>query len=268
MILNTQAKWASGTSYITVPEGIERGQYIYECFLTGTVSITSEAGGIINKVPISTTCLQEISFPEEGELFGSQVVYVLDEINNKQLVVAVLPGQNQTADNQENEYVIRRRFINSVCEIRLNPVQETISINVIGDSPNFLINNAKGSIQIVADKIEEEFNTSFEKVEVLKQLLVGNKNKFTRIVQSDEQVLIESNKFVLTKQEEPFVQGKVLKTFLDKFIDKVSEITVATSIGTQPILNKTDVVLLKQETEKILSKNFFMKKNDEDANAR
>lgn len=260
--LHPQIKWETGTSYITIPEGIERGQYVFECFMTGLVSITSEAGGIINKVPITKSTLQEIHFPDEGELFGSQVVYVLDQIHNKQIVVGVLPGENENADNQENEFVIKRKFNDAVCELRLNPIQETISLTVTGDSPNIYVSNPKGTIEIVGDKKDETFNTSFEKIETLKQLLVGNKNKFTRIVQSDTEVLVESDKFVLTKEEEPFAQGNVLKDFLDKFIQTVADATVATSIGTQPLINKIQILQLKEETKNILSKYYFMKKND------
>ncbi len=260
--LSTNNKWIAGVAYITVPENVDRDQYILDCFMTGTVSITSEAGGVINNIAISKSCLQQIEFPE-NEAFGSSVVYVLDEFNNKQIVVGVLQSEEENSNNEENEYVIKRRFKNSICEIRLNPNDEAISILISGDSPVIFIKNSKGIIEIESSVKKETYNTSYERCELSKQTLVGNLNKYSRIVQSDTEILVEIDKFVLTKEEEAFAQGNILKDFLDKFIETVGNSTVFTSIGEQPLVNKVDILKLKEETKNILSKYFFMKKNED-----
>jgi len=260
--LNSQEKWMTGISYITVPKTADRTEFIHDCYMTGTVSITSEAGGIINKVPVSKGCMQLIEFPEEGETFGSQVVYVLDRIHNKQIVIDVLQNEDENSNNEENEYVIKRKFGDSVCEIRLNPVHESISITTSGDSPDILINNSKGSIETVSNIKKDTAVVSNEKYEVVKQIIVGNSNKYSRIIQTDTNILVEIDKFVLSKEEQAFVLGNVLKEFFDKVLDTIANSTVSTAIGVQSLINKLDILKLKEETKKFLSENFFMKNNE------
>lgn len=260
--LHSQSKWVCGISYITIPIDVDRDEHIQNCFMTGTVSILSEAGGIINNIAISEDVLQRISFPDDGTLFGSQVFFVNDPIHNKQVIIAKLQDESENSDNEENEYVIKRKFGDtSYCEIRINPKNEAVSITSFGDNPNIQFSSVGGTYAIVSTEVKINAVTCLEQFEQAKQTLVGNSKQYSRVLQNDQGILFELNKFIIGNQDQPMILGKVFKDLFDNFIQAVSEATVMVQGTPMPLLNAAEIAAFKAQTETILSTVGFVKSN-------
>lgn len=76
-----------------------------------------------------------------------------------------------------------------------------------------------------------------------------NNNKLTIDTLDEGEILLGNDKV-----SEPVLLGKKTRDFLEEFISEVSAITVTTSLGTMPILNKIQVEKLKLKLDDLMSK--------------
>lgn len=91
----------------------------------------------------------------------------------------------------------------------------------------------------------------------------ADSNKFfdkEHTVNAAESHNINTKKVSINGGDQPFVLGKVLKDFLDDFIDEVSKSTVSTALGQMPLLNAEQIVAYKEKTQKLLSEIAFIDK--------
>ena len=81
------------------------------------------------------------------------------------------------------------------------------------------------------------------------------KDEFGNVISvKDGYATINSKKVNLGEGKEPILLGNTTKEFLNKVLTAISSITVATSLGVMPIINKAQVELLKKDLESLLSK--------------
>lgn len=212
-----------GIGYITLPSDIDRDRYIALSLRSCTVSIRTNDGAYYNDVPVSFPVLDYIQFPSTIEELGSPVVYINDTIRDRIIIVGILPQQGDLQDRREDDFKVQKSYQNTVIEISGNPKSGHISLNIQSDK------TAQINLNVTSTK-DAAIN-----------------------VNVNGKVNINSKSFQLNEGSEKMVKGDTLKKLLDQIISSVSDITVITSLGQMPILNKLAVEKLKQETEKILT---------------
>lgn len=262
-------QWLVGIAYIALPTDIERSIYIAECYKNGKVSVWTEDGGFLNRVPIDIDTLNYIEFPTVAKEFGSAVVYVTEQVHNQPIIVARLPKTNIVGGLKENQFKIQRRLGEKLIEL---------SGSAQGNSLNLIVNsdNEEGSINIHLTNLNDNGELN---IEVAGSIIVNakevewiqKKRFFINTVgedgqdkdnasfeQTNEESRFKNKKFVINNGNEPFLLGQKTIDFLEKFIDKVAAIQTITKLGLQPIVNKEDISFLKNELKNLTSKEAYL----------
>lgn len=113
------SKPACGIGYIIVPPDVDRGEYIETCFRTETVSMYPEVGGTsYNNVPLALSALQDIEFPEEGDTFGSQVVYLLHPLQRTPIILAVVDKSDEMKDVGWKQFLLSKENHGDMVQVR------------------------------------------------------------------------------------------------------------------------------------------------------
>lgn len=231
----------TGIGYIIIPKGVDRDTFIINCLRKELVSIVTQDGSYINNVNIDRDCLQKIDFPENDKINGSCVVFVNEYNKNTPIIVAVLSKGNENQLLREGEFKIFKKTKSGIVVISGDGNKGNLFIQLISDSDD------GGEFHI--DLVNKSKSAKL-KINV----------KGTIDIHATDIIRINSDigiKFSNTNNDdglEAAVLGDTLRELFDDFIDEVSNITVATSIGVQPIINKAQVLAFKDRTEDFLSK--------------
>lgn len=234
------SRLTTGIGYIIIPKGVDRDSFVINCLRKETVSLITQDGSYINNVNIDVDCLQRIEFPENSDSNGSCVVFVNEFNRNIPIVVAVLSKGNENQLLKEGEFKLFKKTKAGVVVISGDSNKGNLFIQLMSDE------NSGGEFHI--------------------DLLNNNKSsklninvKGTINIHATDTIRLNSDvgiKFSNTNNDsglEAAVLGDTLKQIFDDFIDEVSNITVTTAIGTQPILNKVQILDFKNRTEDFLS---------------
>lgn len=261
---------SAGIGYIAIPSDIDRALYINACYQSSTVSIKTEDGGFVNRVPIGPNDLMLIEFPEKTEDFGTPVVYVTEQLHQHPIVVAVLNSKDDLSDMSEGQFKIRRKFGKQYVEITGSALKKFLGMTIHSDTDaEVYINvdsdqetgklkvNVSGNVEVVASKsinIQSHVETTSRVSDP------EDENSFSQSTQTKDTFRYETDKFIINNEDQPMVLGNIMKELFDDFIDEVSKIKVMTTIGLQPIVNKVQVTAFKQRTKNILSEKGFIDK--------
>lgn len=257
------SKYSTGTGYVALPSDMDRNSYIKLCYLRCSVSIRTEDGSFFNRVPVPQDIFNFIEFPEKLNSNGSLVVYITEEIRQLPIVIAILPKTEEFFDLEEYQLKIRRIYKDNHVEIAASPKNEYLSltvdsikspkilINVFNDNKNGELNtHVQGDINTHADKdINLIQNGLFNVTSIDKD----DDSQHSSYNQTIKQHHFDGPEFKINSGKEKMVLGNQLVTFLNNFIDAVSNITVVTALGLQPIVNKQQISNLKNHTNDILS---------------
>lgn len=263
------AHWSSGVAYIAIPSDIDRTIYIDQCYKSGRVSVWTEDGGFINRVPIDVEVLNYIEFPQIIEQLGTAVVYVTEPVHQQPVIIARLPKSDEVGELKENQFKIKRKLGNKIVEVSgtpnalnlvVNSGEEVGSINI-----NLISFNSDSQFNIdIAGDVSVEVSGEVEFIQRKKFIVntIGDDDKDinSTFEQTNEEHKFNSNKFIINEGDEPFLLGQKTIDFLEKFIDKVGAIQTVTQLGLQPIVNKADILLLKKELKTLISKEAFLNK--------
>lgn len=261
-------KYNIGKGYIAIPPDFNRATYIRDCYKNLHVSLQLEDGGFFNRVPISPEVLNFIDFPENSTSLGTCVVYNVDESTNAPYIVSRFLKRNEIGDSKEGEFVFKKRDLDgNLIEIRGNVVDKTLNITLN------TLNASIFNIQIINPNEDSELKIDVAGKVTIQAVSVAHiaSNRLSFAVQGkDEQEdtlyqqqngshSLEGKSLVFNKGDDPVLLGKESIEFLANFITLVGDITVTTAIGIQPIINKLEIIELKKELNKLLSKEVFIK---------
>lgn len=136
---------------VVVPVDMDRVDYIQQCLMTSTISIIGREGGIVHDIPCPDFSLQQIDFPQKGEL-GSQIICGNVQVDgNEQLVVLnVIRTRDKVFTNIENAYRLQKISDKGEAEITIKGKKGDIYLSVSSteeDGGNVIINvtNAQDS---------------------------------------------------------------------------------------------------------------------------
>lgn len=119
--------------YIIVPPDVERGTFIADCYSKEEVSIYPETGGTsYNRVKITPDSLQNIEFPNEGEDFGSMVIYFFHPIHRYPIVFGVLDKRNECKFLQWKQFKRSKVYKDSEVTVLGDAVRSSLKIKVKG----------------------------------------------------------------------------------------------------------------------------------------
>lgn len=113
------SKPACGIGYVIVPPDVDREEYIETCFRTETISMYPEVGGTsYNNVPLALSALQDIEFPGEGDVFGSQVVYLLHPSQRTPIILAVVDKSDEMKDAGWKQFLLSKEYHGDMVQVR------------------------------------------------------------------------------------------------------------------------------------------------------
>lgn len=263
-------KYSSGIGYITLPTDLDRDTYIRDCYKNFHVSLKTEDGGFLNRVPISPEVLNFCEFPSTTTEIGTCVIFVTDEMLQEYFIVARFANRNEIGDNKEGAFKIRRKIGSQFVEISGSAKEKHLNLIVDGDTDggeiniNVLNNNKNGAVNvnIAGDlKLLASGQVSLYQEGTFKVETADNKSDNSATFdQTSTENHFQNQKIVINKGDEPFVLGNKLKDMFDAFIEEVGNITVTTAMGQMPILNKIQILAYKQRTKEFLSQVGYIDK--------
>lgn len=155
--------------YIIVPPDVDRGAFIANCYSNEEVSMYPETGGIsYNRVKITPDSLQNIEFPEEGEDFGSMVLYFLHPVQRYPIIFGTLDKKNECKLLQWKQFKFLKSYKGSEVSVLGDAVRSSLKIKVKGtgaknssflievlDSENkgSLVLNVQGDIKLLCSTL-------------------------------------------------------------------------------------------------------------------
>lgn len=258
------------SAVVIIPENEDRDEYVESSKRRGVVNLYSPSSGYIQNVRISMGAALNIEYPKSHKEFGSEVLYTRIHGSDSYVVVDVLKPDDSPNFDSEGVYrlghgdaaVMVDSKTGSMASVSKKSINRRIGEGALdelasdGDikrqSKNYKISVIESMIieAIRSSDVGIEFNLTPDGVTVSDR----SGNKF--IIGEKKISIVGSNSVVAGNGEEVAILGKVTKSFLDDFISAVSSITVATSLGTMPILNKVQVEALKRRTSELLSEYF------------
>lgn len=166
--------------YIAIPSEVDRDSYIQSCFRRNKVSVYIEGGCFINDIYITNEALQNISFPEEIQQKGTQVVINTIGINGAPIIIGTLPTSDESPTWEEDIFRFRKVIENISMYIEVNPKKKRLNMTVNSDEPTELvIENTgckEGKVSIVSSgevEIKTDKKTTVKSFDTLEQEIVN-----------------------------------------------------------------------------------------------
>lgn len=266
----------AGIGYIAVPDEIDRDKYVEDCYRTNSVTIFGGIHyGFFHNVFVDVDSMQKIKFPKDSKSFGSPVMWVNVPVFNKPAIIAVFKYSDdyEALEEQSTHNLLERNGRHITVSKRANDA--TIDIHIRGDSemPGAL------NLNIINDNKTSELNvyvtgkTTLSSTEQLTlrsdkklELIVVDRNskKKLDLTYEDGSGLHYKDEFeneiTLKKDLVEIISSKdmtlknnnySIKELFDDIIDEVSKSTVQTALGVMPLLNKAQIILLKEKVKKL-----------------
>jgi hypothetical protein len=221
--------------YISVPEGVERGEYVDNCYRRERVSVLSEQGGfMVHDCYISKGAIKDIRFPETANELGSGVVYVYSANGTKPIIIGIVSNESETDLLDEGKFKADKVFKNNRVQIIGNAKNGNLFFNI----ETFDDNDANLNIAISSKK------NSRLNVTLNGKTLIHSKEEFT----------IKTDSFNVGEATEPITLADSLANLLSDLIDEIASSTTSTMLGAQPLLNAVQILAFKNRLDEIKSK--------------
>lgn len=266
----------AGIGYIAIPDDIDRDKYVEDCYRTNSVTIFGGIHyGFFHNVFVDVDSMQKIKFPKDSKSFGSPVMWVNVPVFNKPAIIAVFKYTDdyEALEEQSTHNLLERNGRHITVSKRANDA--TIDIHIRGDSemPGAL------NLNIINDNKTSELNvyvtgkTTLSSTEQLTlrsdkklELIVVDRNSKKKLdLTYEDGVGLHykdefENEITLKKDLVEIISSKdmtlknnnySIKELFDDIIDEVSKSTVQTALGVMPLLNKAQIILLKEKVKKL-----------------
>ena len=127
---------SAGIGYITIPDNAELGEYIERCYRTHMVCMNGGEGySMFTGVKIPDYLLCRIEFPTDKSGKGSPVVWVRAGLQNKPVIVGVLPKTDRPGTLRGKQQGMRQESGDSAVEVLLDALNNTLSLLSKGSDP-------------------------------------------------------------------------------------------------------------------------------------
>ena len=101
-------RYSSGTCWVIIPSGVDRGDYIQTSYRKGSIACVFEDGSFMPEVPVGLSILKEIDFPKDVEQLGSQLIYVTMPLHNQPIIVDRILKDDESTNFTENEFKLEK----------------------------------------------------------------------------------------------------------------------------------------------------------------
>lgn len=269
--------YSAGIAYVMIPVDVDRARYIAECYRTSSVSIFSEHNGFTNRVPIDTYSLNFITFPDDVKKFGSAVVFNIDPVSKRPVIIGILNKSDEISGLRENQFRFKRELNGKFVEIFGSPDGANIGLSVSTDRGGQVLINVNSEDQ--SGKLEVNIagavNINASQDTTIKQhgkltLVTIDKsddNQFAVVEQTstrhtffDDEHDINTKKLSINDGKEPFILGKQWAQFMKDLIKEIGNSTVTTMLGQMPLLNADQILEYQNKVDKLLSTIAFIDK--------
>jgi hypothetical protein len=221
--------------YIAVPEGVERDEYVDNCYRRERVSVLSDQGGfMIHDCYISKEAIKDIRFPVNKNKRGSGVVYVYDSNSTKPIIIGIVSDESETDLLDEGKFKLDKIFKNNRVQVIGNAKKGNLFLNI----ETFDDNDANLNIAISSKK-NSKLNITLNG-----KTLIHSKEEFT----------IKTDSFNVGEATEPITLADSLANLLSDLIDEIASSTTSTMLGAQPLLNAIQISAFKNRLDEIKSK--------------
>ena len=252
-----------GKGYVYLPAGLTKEIYIQKCLNSKTISLLTPRE-TLHQVRISQHMINDLIFPDVNTEVGSQIIVVGDSVTGEMYGIGIVqPSNQQISTIQNKQFSIKKETENHVIEIlgdgkegnlilnvsaKLSGLKNKLKLNVTnGDNEGELDVVVAGKINIESDNINIFPNKKLV-ITIDKTVIVYENGKgFSYKDEFENEFIIDGDgKFTIKNK------GYSMMDLFNDIIDEVSKSTVATSLGTQPLLNATQIQSLKQNVQKLL----------------
>lgn len=263
-------KYTVGLAYVAIPSDISRADYIKDCYLNSQLSIRCEDGAFYNRAPVSPEVLDFLTFPTDPKLNGTPVIYVTEEQYSQPVVVARLQMREELGDGKENQFKFRRKLGDQLVEINgsasdgtLNLIVDSagqpgsINVHIFNQAQDCELNvDVAGDVNVTASgAIAQNAQDT-----ITQTVTDAESGDATVIEQTPTEHKVTTQKWTFNEGSDPLGLGNEIRQLFSDLIDQVASITVVTAIGLQPIVNKAQVLKLKEQLDGVLSKVAFIDK--------
>lgn len=261
-------KYSAGIAYVGIPQDLDRDKYIKDCYANSYVSIWTEDGGFHNRIPVPPEVLNFIEFPIGLNELGTPVVYLTDEQFKYHYIVARFQKRDTLGDGAEHKFKFKRQLDDAHVEISGSALDRTINVLIDGADKSgvFSVNlfNQNKDCQLKVDVqgdiiVGATGNVTLQQYGMFKVITVDENDNQASFQQSASENKFYNDKIIVNDGTDPMVLGNELKTFFQNFINEVAAIKTITELGLMPIVNKAQVLALKDQLDSILSKQGFLK---------
>lgn len=268
--VNESELFEAGIGYVIIPSDVERDKYIRTCYQTLTVSIFSEHNGVSNRVPVDSFSINFIAFPSSPNEFGTAVMFTVDPVLKRPMVVGIYNQPGQVGELHEHQFKFKRQHGNKFVELAGSASENYMGLSVKTDK------GGEAYVKVASDddtgqitlEVSGNINLTASNKTTIRQFdqiaIVtsdeDNEERFAKMEQTTSQHLfqddehkINTKKLQINDGDEPFVLGKKLKSFFDDLIEELANSTVTTALGQMPLLNKVQIMNFKNRTDALLS---------------
>lgn len=258
--------------HIILPKDVDREAFISMCFKTQTVLISSLDGEMYEDVPVGKQHLNEIDFPDDVDSNGSPVSFAFANYLEWPVILSVYKQTTKIDAGVEGDFKIGKSKNGKAVSIVGNPNNGNLLINVTAEE-NGLIDikvdggeNAVVSIgssgeirlnsKIISKIAQDEIRTLIRNFDEDKLTKIAYKlgSGLTGVDEFDNTISVAKDGVKIKTEKFKFENNNdyTLKNLIDDIITEVANITVSTSMGQMPILNKIQVEELKNKNNQIL----------------
>lgn len=264
--------------YVAVPDGEDRDKYVEDCYRTNRITMYGGMHyGYFHNVSVDIDSIQRIKFPKDNKSFGSPVLWVNIPIWNKPAIIAVFNYEddyfaleeecrNTSLERNGRQIDISKRADDATIDIHIrgdSNVPGHLNLNIINDDKTCELNvNVRGKTFINSS---EEINLKSDKKLSFTIIDVQNNQKLDLSYETEKGLHYKDefeNEVNLKKELIEIISSKLvsmknsnysLTDLFNDIIDEVSNSQVQTALGIMPLLNKAQIILLKEKVKKILS---------------
>ena len=177
--------------YVCIPAGVDRDLFVAKCLRTCRISVYTDNGDYMDRVPVSNEIISSIEFPASATELGSAVLFVVLPNKNKPVVLCSLLSHEESNVLREGEFYIEKKTENGVARIGgstedgivniISNFKDVSKVNVVSFSDDAEINfSTNGTFNVVADKTIALSSYSGVDI-VIKNVATGNSSTISYV---------------------------------------------------------------------------------------
>ena len=120
-----------GIGYVSIPKNIDRDEYIQDCYKRNVVTMFGgQFHPLFYDVPLTTSAIQEIKFPDKVGEYGSALVWLNVPYYNKPLVIAVLKANSDIYLVEQENWRVTKTIDENTIDINAKASNASLTFNI------------------------------------------------------------------------------------------------------------------------------------------